>query len=263
MLTQVSSSFVEHRFRAKYIPDKNGVLHLYQVQEFARPIFREEGWECDSADSSPRGETGTGRADAAARRARRLAFDLVASNPQLDAFFTLTYAPKIDLDRAVYADVYTPLKAWLSNRVQRKGLSYVMTAERHKKGGIHFHGVCNASALHLVPAINPHTGEPIFDNSQQVFNIKDWEKMGFSTCKVIGGEFVDAVKVAKYITKYITKDADKVGGRYLYHGGSLARPTVLLGDTLDEVTQGCVAPPCREYTCLIDGVGEYTERTYI
>ena len=202
MLLSQSAPLVEHRFRAKYIPDRSGALHLYQVQEFARPIFRDEGWEGEKGSVSAKREKANGeRAESAARRAKRLAFDLVASNPHLDAFFTLTYAPKDDLDRAAYDQVYKPLRAWLSNRVQRAGLSYVMTCERHKNGGIHFHGVCNASALHLVPAINPHTGKPIFDNSQQVFNIKDWENMGFSTCKVIGGDFVDAVRVAKYITK--------------------------------------------------------------
>lgn len=257
-----SENLIKHRFRGKYVPAEDGQMCLVSVQEFARGVFVDDGWETrvKRVPSSSSSASSVDSERVAVRRAQRLAFDFALSNPDLDAFFTLTYAPKDDIDRANYEDVYKPLKVWLSNSVQRSGMKYIMTCERHKKGGIHFHGLCNSCALRLSDAVNPHTNKPIIDKGKQVFNIDSWKKMGFSTCKIIGGALEERVKVAKYVTKYITKGAEKVGGRYIYHGGALARPLYVLGDSLEEFTQ---KEALRVYRATIEGVGEYAEYTFL
>lgn len=255
-----SENLIKHRFCAKYIVCPDGIERLYSVQEFARPVFCDDGWERDiPREASKKKSDKADSVKNAVRRAKRLAFDLAIAN-NFDAFFTLTYAPSETLDRTRYSDVYKPLRVWLSNQVQRKGLRYIMTAERHKKGGIHFHGLCNASALSLVAAVNPYSGAEIFHNGKQVFNISNWEKMGFSTCKMLDSSTSDRVSVAKYVTKYITKDADKVGGRYIYHGGDLVLPRRALADSMEEIT---TAEPLRSFACNIPDVGDYAEHIFL
>jgi hypothetical protein len=55
-----------------------------------------------------------------------------------------------------------------------------------------------------------------------VYNITDWS-YGFSTAIEITEDPTGA-KVAAYLKKYLTKDFEKIGGRYYYSGGSLRRP---------------------------------------
>lgn len=267
MIGEKSSNLCTHRFRAKYARTPEGELRLYQVQGFSTPVFREEGYESqeERIEKATKGKSTEEECRrAAARRARRLAFDLVMCNPSLNAFFTLTYAPTADRDRTNYLEVYWPLRSFLSNRVQRKGLCYVMTCERHHaSNGIHFHGLCNAEALNLVTAHSPYTGEVLTDHGKPIYNIADWAPIGFSTCKLIGDDMSDRQRVARYITKYITKAAagggEMVGGRYIYHGGALARPVTVLGDSLTDFT---TAAPFRAYSAEIEGVGRYEEYSF-
>lgn len=192
----------------------------------------------DNATSSTKGKGKTVSGDSqekSQRRAQKEVFELSLCNPDLDTFFTLTFAPSEEYDRTDYEEVYAYVKRWFSNRVQRRGLKYVLTAERHKKGGIHFHGLCNSGALRLVEAVNPHTGGAIFDRGRAVYNIADWGSMGFSTAKIIDTDAVSRVKVSKYITKYITKDG-KIGGRYFLHGGALRRWQYAYGEEYTDFT---------------------------
>lgn len=53
-------------------------------------------------------------------------------------------------------------------------------------------------------------------------NIEDY-KLGFSTLVRIDD---NRLAVCRYVTKYITKSTDKIGGRYVLAGGKLAQPHV-------------------------------------
>lgn len=238
---------VYHRCRAKYVPTSDGTMKLAQVQYFDCPKFTAGGWEAVDKFPKERGKVeelaavgGDIVADAknierASRRAKINAFDMVLCNHDLDVFATFTYRPENGLDKASYDDCYKVLKTWLSNRVQRRGLKYVIVPERHKSGDIHFHGIVNSSAVDLVRATSPYTGKPLTHNGEPIFNIPDWSA-GFTTAQIIGGGVDDREKVSKYIFKYMGKQAgQRIGGRYALIGGDMVRPTYIYGDTVEEL----------------------------
>ena len=236
--------------RAKFIPQCGGGFRLAQIQSFSVPKFRPTGWDDEQSESALvaaelADEPCEDAADKAAnverasRRAKVRALDAILCNPDLDTFATFTFAPNPDLNKAAYDQCYDVLKPWLSNRVQRADLKYIIVPERHKSGDIHFHGIMNSSALKLEQAFSPNTGRPIIRQHKKVYNVTDW-RSGFSTAQLIGRTDVDRDKVAKYIFKYMGKQlGERIGGRYALMGGALERPFYLyannpaefLGDT--------------------------------
>ena len=122
---------------------------------------------------------------------------------------------------------------------QRYGLRYIMIAERHKKGGIHFHGLLAADKpLNLVySGTKLYKGykKPISDekaevmglyDGREVYNLQTWS-FGFTTCiKLVG----DRMNTAFYITKYITKDCKKIFGRFFWHSRELKKPLIVIDD---------------------------------
>lgn len=168
----------------------------------------------------------------AQRRAKLRAYDAILCNDDLDLFATFTFDPDKIEDVKNYDDVYKPLKIWLSNRVTRNDLKYVIAPERHKKGGIHFHMLCNSESMKMNEAVSPYTNKPLKHNGKQLFNISDW-RYGFTSAESISGEDANT-KVAKYIFKYMTKECGKIGGRYLLMGGELQKPVYAYGETMEE-----------------------------
>ena len=168
----------------------------------------------------------------AQRRAKVKALEMILCNPDLDMFGTFTYAEDKSVDRLDYDSCYKVLKPWLSNRVERRGLKYVAVAEKQKKGGIHFHLLANKSALALAPARSPYTGKALTHSGKPLFNVSDW-RHGFTSAEDISGEDAQT-KVAKYIFKYMTKNQQKIGGRYLLHGGDMAQPVYAYADSAEE-----------------------------
>lgn len=262
--TRKSANLIEYRARARYFYGQDGQRHLHSIQFCSKACFRQEGWE-DIADNihTPKEETtkekNTKGNPKARRRSQKEIFELALCNPDLDAFVTLTFSPQAVADRGDYDTVYKEVKTWFSNRVQRKGLKYILVPERHKDGGLHFHGFANSSALCLVAARYANTGRLIVKQGRQVYNIEDWSRLGFSTCKVIPKTTEDRIRAAKYCTKYITKDAEKIGGRYFLHGGDLRRWEYEYGESATDLTDR--VPRDQWYT---EGDGySYTEYTYM
>ena len=267
-LLEVSLSAVKHCARAKYIPMPDGTFKLVMVQSFSVPTFRSAGWE----DRKPKKGSGVDLAfldedealanvERASRRAKINAFDIIMCNPSLDTFATFTYKPDNELDKSSYDDCYKKLGVWLSNRVQRRGLQYVIVPERHKSGDIHFHGILNSSALDLERAYSPKSGRALSSGGKPVFNLGDW-KMGFSTAQIIGDQGEDREKVAKYVFKYMGKQVGaKIGGRYCLIGGrDLARPRYVYGDSAEELIGDQTARYDREVKI---GELEYREYSFI
>lgn len=177
----------------------------------SRPIFKADRY-AEPRDKPERGGTSGQEGDGtsrAAARARRQVFELCDCN-DFDLFFTLTLSPE-KIDRYDYKAAVEKLRVYLSNRVQRKGLRYVAVPELHQDGAIHFHGLCNAEAVGLTDSGRRWKG-------RIVYNL-DWS-VGFSTGVKLTGEYE---AVCKYVTKYVTKQAEggTIGGRYYYHGGAL------------------------------------------
>ena len=260
-LFQASESEVKHRVRAKYYITVEGELKLAQVQYMSKPVFTRAGFEkiqryekavvvAEAVEEETHGgtkekEIGLLEEDKhianqlrAMRRARTVAFDKIMCNHDLDMFVTFTFSHEMVKDWANWDDVYKKFREWLSNRVVRNGLKYVICAERHISGGIHFHAIMNSSALKLQRATNPHTGKPIKLKGKLVYNVVDWQ--GNNTAVKIGKKPEDRIKVSKYIFKYMQKQGlnGKIGGRYLLKGGDLKSPVFFYGDDPTEFLEG-------------------------
>ena len=276
--TQTSENLIYHRARAKYIPQKDGSMRLVQVQQFSEPRFRRSGWEASDSErkaleiaqidiesDEQREAPALDPANVlrASRRAKIRAFDTILCNPDLDTFATFTYAPDDDLDKASYENCYEILRPWLSNRVQRKGLRYVIVPELHKSGAVHFHGIMNSSALKLIQATSPYTGKPLTRNKLPIYNLTDW-RAGFSTAQIIGGEDIDREKVSKYIFKYMGKQLGaRIGGRYALIGGTnLIKPAYEYGDSIEEFMDAEMLPTYKRNIQIGENL-EYSEVSFM
>lgn len=163
----------------------------------------------------------------AQRRARVAVRDLALANP-MRYFVTLTFN-KERVNRWDDKEVMRVTKHWLDNAVRRHGLAYVLVAERHKDGAIHFHGFFNDAFDGIDSGHRTKRG-------QVIYNLPAWP-WGFTTAIEVYGEYGAAVS---YVCKYITKGSEKVGGRWYYHGGALRKPEVEYCNTeWEEVSAGC------------------------
>lgn len=236
--------------RIKYYPNSTtGELIPVQIMCFNAPIFgggtpRTEGARCSTAEGQTESDIIDDVTDGTAegctfcdtddshhtdvkyyKKVRRTCYDLIACNPQLTLFVTLTFDASV-IDRYNYQDIIRKLNVWLDNRVRRHNLSYLLVPEFHKDGAIHFHGVMSQTALKLTNSGKRH-------RNKTIYNITDFP-YGFTTAKRIGGKNHDIQAVAGYVTKYMTKalrdyekgivNNIKVGGRYYLSGGKLNRP---------------------------------------
>ena len=252
--------------KAVYVPTPHG-YRLARIQKFSVPTFVPEGYELRNkkqrqlkVDSVTNEEENLERS---LRRSKINAFDLILCNYDLDCFVTLTYSPQSVEDKTDYAECYDKLKSFLSNSVQRRGLKYVLVPERHKSGAIHFHAICNSSALDLVRATSANTGKELSHNGRPIFNVINW-KYGFSTAEFIEAEEKDREAVSKYIFKYMGKqNGEKIGGRFFLHGGDLVKPFCLYGDSEQEFMQDSRNRPTYQVEVTpIDGI-TYWEWNYI
>lgn len=166
------------------------------------------------------------------RRAQARLKELLLSN-DFDYFVTLTLSAD-KVDRYNYAEIIKPLSKWLDNRVQRKGWKYILVPELHEDGAIHFHGVVSGDMkLEDSGTVKVHSKKkPVRWSTYNryykgasysvVYNCPDW-KYGFTTAVGLDDK---PHAVARYISKYITKDSRKVGGRWYLSGGDLKRPEI-------------------------------------
>ena len=244
----VSKNLIQTKCKGKYVLSSDGELKLLSIQEFSQPRFIPKGWElpkkerpkadlpeCSDIDLDDREAAAYADKMRAIRRAKIACFDFIQCNDDLDTFVTMTLSPDAVGDRAEWDDAYGAVRSWLSNRVQRRNLKYILVPEYHKDGkSIHFHSVMNSGALNLEKARYPDTGRLMYHKGQQVFNLADFAG-GFSTAKIIKGENATD-KVAKYIFKYMGKQMGaKIGGRYYLHGGKLREPLLRYADDPSEL----------------------------
>ena len=266
------STFGElYHCRAKYIPKVDGSLRLASIQSFNRPVFNPLALELVSQEDTSEEKifepcSEEEKRKRATRRAKIQAFDKILCNLDLDTFATFTFAEETVSDRKSYDECYAKLRTWLSNRVQRRGLKYVIVPERHKKGGIHFHAIMNSSALELQRARSAKSGRAMTHNGNPLYNITDWA-WGFTSAEIIRGSDEDRVKVAKYLFKYMGKqqvgaygEEAKIGGRYFLSGGDLKLPVYDYADAPEAFDHG---EPTFERTIEIPGGGVYRELSFL
>lgn len=250
-LLHISTSEGLCNCRIKQYPNTDGNWVSVEQMVSEKKIFNpsgleKEGYEkyrkfddnsCLETDSEPSAEN----IDRAVKRARSKVLDIIRCNLDFKYFCTLTYNG-VDFARDDYKAIVTTFGQWCDNRVRRKGLKYLAVVERHKQSnGLHFHVLCN-DALALVNSGTvsvPQRKKPIrvtsadkykipLEDRKTVYNISDWS-YGFSTAIEITGD-PQRIKTANYLRKYLTKDSEKIGGRYYYSGGDLVRPRFLYCD---------------------------------
>lgn len=245
--------------RVRLVPDfENGGYRATEYTVCNRPIFNPDHY-VKFGDFPPEPVKNVHidparSLDASRRRALRKVRDLMECN-QFEWFLTFT------LNGSRYArDDYTTfckvVNKYLANRVQRHGWKYVAVMEYHKDGeNLHLHAVVQADAesLKLIDSgtvLRPNGGRPVKlatalkqgcrrEELRTVYNVTDWVD-GYSTAIHTYGNHMS---LAKYITKYITKSDDKVGGRWYYSGGKLDRPHYLFDNVDFDLIE-----PTREYT---------------
>lgn len=221
--------------RIKYYPSPDGKQFVaWDRVIFDRPIYNPEGLEKVAREAecrvfAPSSEEATAN-KRSAQRARTKVFDIIMANPDMNVFLTLTLNRQ-KISRTEWGEIVSRLNVWLDNRVRRAGLKYVLVPEYHDDGeAIHFHGMANEAGLELVNSGHKRNG-------RTVYNIADFP-YGFTAAIRRGGTAEDVAKTSKYIFKYMTKQAEKIGGRYYLHGGKIDTPRYFyyVADTWEGLT---------------------------
>ena len=185
------------------------------------------------------------------KRAIDSIFDIALCN-DWDYFITGTFNDKV-VDGSDPKAIVKPVQKWLNHSVSRKGLKYLLVPELHPTSGrIHFHGLINDSLKmsdsgrvmfkgHAVKRSTLDREGIDYGNRRTVYNIDDW-RFGFSTA--IATDY-SRIRLARYVTKYITKDCRKIFGRFYWHSRNITTKPQIIYNDLDyseyDVTEYC--PP--------------------
>lgn len=124
-------------------------------------------------------------------RAKTAIHDIAACNT-FQHFVTLTISPESKVNRYDYDDCVRYMSKWLNNHLDH----YLLVPEKHDDGAYHFHLLAD------VPK------EKLHHHANGVYRIKSYTA-GYSHVTKVK----DNSKLAKYITKYITKDLLKTVGK--------------------------------------------------
>ena len=136
--------------------------------------------------------------DTTTRRRTKIRRILLA-NPDMCRFFvTITFKDNVKDIGHAYKDFnffIKRLRYWAHKQGKNRDFKYLVVPERQKRGAVHFHMVCNAP-FYWNKGWNPHT------NNRKISEILErvWG-YGFADIRLID----DPMKVAGYISKYLTK----------------------------------------------------------
>lgn len=136
-----------------------------------------------------------------------------------DWFVTLTFDPE-KVDSFNFSECTKKLSKWLNNcKSVCSEMKYIVVPERHKSGRYHFHGLfASCDALRFEDSGKKEKGGKV------IYNIGAY-KLGFTTATQVES----TERVAKYVTKYITKDLCSVtfGKKRYWASKNLAEAEVL------------------------------------
>lgn len=179
----------------------------------------------DESGSAPRPDN--------VRRAKSAVFDLIALN-DFPYFATFTFNPR-KTDSFSVSEVMQKVIGWLKNHQKRNALRYVLVPEYHKSGRIHLHMLYDGNLKLKDSGKRTKQGKVIY-------NCKSW-RYGFSTVIPTDG---DRYTLAKYVTKYVTKDVQKIFGKYYYSSQGLQRtcPVEYCDRVYSEIDAVPVYVPC-------------------
>lgn len=166
------------------------------------------------------------------KRSKNAIFEIAAAN-EWNYMVTFT-VDKDKCDRYDREAVKKAFSGWLYDMSKRKGLKALIIPEYHQDKAIHFHGLINDSLEMVHSGTYKIEGEkkpvkettlrrrgltPQADNVKDVYNVKGY-KLGFSTAVPLDG---NVTRVSYYMTKYCTKDLEKIFGSYYFCVGKVKR----------------------------------------
>lgn len=134
-----------------------------------------------------------------------------------DYFFTGTFDKEKVGDRKDLEKLKKSTLEFFKNQSKKYGIKYLLIPELHKDGALHWHG--------LIRDVNDQlklsdSGKKY--NSRIIYNMDSWNKYkGFNTCVEIGKEDDDKMAVSNYITKYISKNDERIFDKYYYSSQGL------------------------------------------
>lgn len=203
--------------RVKTYPDGR-----QNITVFSKQIFNPEKWESyddwtgtetkqTSDNAWERSYNDCGQRLDNIKRAREKVFDIAFANVGLWKYMVTFTLDKEKIDRYSTDEVRFRFQNWLRNSVLRKDLNYLLVAEPHKDGAIHFHGLLSDGLNYSDSGLKDESGRKIFDVLDYPF--------GFARAVPID-EGTES-NCCKYITKYMTKDFAKIFGRLYWSGGKL------------------------------------------
>lgn len=129
--------------------------------------------------------------------------DLALNNDHWEFFVTLTFSDENLGGEYSHELALKYLTRWINNQKhQNKYMSYLIVAEFHKSGRLHFHGLfSNVPKWNLVPARYAKSNRLIKVNGKQIYNLTNY-KLGFTTVSEVESQ----ERVSSYISKYISKE---------------------------------------------------------
>ena len=152
--------------------------------------------------------------------------ELIKANPDFCYFFTGTFDPK-KWNSKNFQEIYKPLRRFLQN----KGIKYILVAELHQSGAIHFHGVFNETVepylenFDLTKKLPKRIRDGILKEDRKLFNFPSYAKrFGWVSIEKIRNLDAVACYVSKYITKSFEDEKNRISYRRFFASKNLSRP---------------------------------------
>ena len=157
---------------------------------------------------------------------RNRLIELIKANPDFCYFFTGTFDPK-KWNSKNFQEIYKPLRRFLQN----KGIKYILVAELHQSGAIHFHGVFNETVepylenFDLTKKLPKRIRDGILKEDRKLFNFPSYAKrFGWVSIEKIRNLDAVACYVSKYITKSFEDEKNRISYRRFFASKNLSRP---------------------------------------
>ena len=186
---------------------------------FTKDIFNPEKWE-EYSDLSGENKKQTDNeyirtysADGirmdSLKRSREKVFDIAFINVELWRYMVTFTLDKKKIDRYDADIINEKFQNWLKHSVYRKGLNYLLVAEPHKDGAVHFHGLLSDGLAYKFSGLKDSNGRKVYD-------VEDYP---FGFARAVPIDEGTESNCCKYITKYMTKDFTKIFGKMYWAGG--------------------------------------------
>lgn len=183
------------------------IIYIGKRGKRVKPVVRRKARECEMRKDN-------------LNKSREAVFDIAYLN-DFDYFCTFTIDDK-KIDASDYDLCGKKLVNWLRNGVSRRGFKYLLVPELGEENGrLHFHGLLSGD---LLLSDSGHCTK----SDRRIYNSDAWG-YGWSTAIELYG---DRKNLAKYMTKYFTKNTKRILGNYYYAGGKgLKRDIPVFYDT--------------------------------